>query len=164
MQTDEGCLIQGDARRIERVVMNLLSNAVKYSPRNTCVTVRVQKEDSQAVLTVSDQGPGIAEDDLGVLFQPFGRGRSADTLAEGTGVGLYVVSNSLRPTAARSTCRATRSRRHFPRPTATGHPIRFRLLFRPGFDTEVSARQWHTILVPNQWCRVAARMTPERGR
>ncbi len=91
VQTDEGCLIQGDARRIERVVMNLLSNAVKYSPRNTCVTVRVQKEDSQAVLTVSDQGPGIAEDDLGVLFQPFGRGRSADALAEGTGMGLYVV-------------------------------------------------------------------------
>jgi signal transduction histidine kinase len=91
VKTDEGCMIQGDARRIERVVMNLLSNAVKYSPDNTRVTLRVQKEDSQAVLTVSDQGPGIAKDDLGVLFQPFGRGRSADALAEGTGMGLYVV-------------------------------------------------------------------------
>ncbi len=91
VETDEGCLIQGDARRIERVVMNLLSNAVKYSPPDTCVTLRVEKEDSQAVLTVSDQGPGIAEDDLGVLFQPFGRGRSAEALAEGTGMGLYVV-------------------------------------------------------------------------
>jgi signal transduction histidine kinase len=91
VQTDEGCIIQGDARRIERVVMNLLSNAVKYSPPDTRVTVRVRKEASQAVLTVSDQGPGIAQDDLGVLFQPFGRGRSADALAEGTGMGLYVV-------------------------------------------------------------------------
>lgn len=91
VETGEGCLVQGDARRIERVVMNLLSNAVKYSPHNTCVTVRVEKEDSQAVLTVSDQGPGIAQDDLGVLFQPFGRGRSAEALAEGTGMGLYVV-------------------------------------------------------------------------
>jgi signal transduction histidine kinase len=91
VKTDEGCVIQGDARRIERVVMNLLSNAVKYSPPNTRVTLRVEKEDSQAVLTVSDQGPGIAKDDLGVLFQPFGRGRSADALAEGTGMGLYVV-------------------------------------------------------------------------
>ncbi len=91
VQTDEGCLIQGDARRIERVVMNLLSNAVKYSPPDTRVTVQVRKEDAQAVLTVSDQGPGIAEGDLGVLFQPFGRGRSAEALAEGTGMGLYVV-------------------------------------------------------------------------
>jgi signal transduction histidine kinase len=91
VQTDEGCLIPGDARRLERVIMNLLSNAVKYSPSGTRVTVRVRKEDSQAVLTVSDQGPGIAEDDLGVLFQPFGRGRSAAALAEGTGMGLYVV-------------------------------------------------------------------------
>jgi signal transduction histidine kinase len=91
VKTDEGCIIEGDARRIERVVMNLLSNAVKYSPDNTRVTLRVEKEDSQAVLTVSDQGPGIAKDDLGVLFQPFGRGRSADALAEGTGMGLYVV-------------------------------------------------------------------------
>ncbi len=91
LETDEGCIVQGDAHRIERVVMNLLSNAVKYSPDNTRVTLRVEKEDSQAVLTVSDQGPGIAEDDLGVLFQPFGRGRSAAALAEGTGMGLYVV-------------------------------------------------------------------------
>ena len=91
VKADEGCIIQGDARRIERVVMNLLSNAVKYSPDNTRVTLRVRKDDSQVVLTVSDQGPGIAKDDLGVLFQPFGRGRSADALAEGTGMGLYVV-------------------------------------------------------------------------
>jgi signal transduction histidine kinase len=90
-KTDAGCVVQGDARRIERVVMNLLSNAVKYSPPDAPVTLRVQKEDSQAMLTVSDQGPGIAKDDLEVLFQPFGRGRSADALAEGTGMGLYVV-------------------------------------------------------------------------
>jgi signal transduction histidine kinase len=91
VKTDEGCVIQGDAHRIERVVMNLLSNAVKYSPPDAPVTLQVQKEDSQAVMTVSDQGPGIAKDDLQVLFQPFGRGRSAAALAEGTGMGLYVV-------------------------------------------------------------------------
>jgi signal transduction histidine kinase len=88
---DEGCTIDGDAARIERVLMNLVSNAVKYSPPNTEVSLSVQREDSHAVLTVSDEGPGIEEEDLEVLFQPFGRGRSADTLAEGTGMGLYVV-------------------------------------------------------------------------
>ena len=91
VKTDEGCVIHGDADRIERVLTNLVSNAVKYSPPNTRVALRVEKQGSLAVLTVSDQGPGIAPEDLRVLFQPFGRGRSAHSVAEGTGMGLYVV-------------------------------------------------------------------------
>jgi signal transduction histidine kinase len=92
VRVDGGCRVNGDANRIERVITNLVSNAVKYSPANTCVTLRVEKTGSHAVLTISDQGPGITEEDLKVLFQPFGRGRSADSLAEGTGLGLYVVN------------------------------------------------------------------------
>lgn len=38
-----------------------------------------------------DEGPGIPQDDLKVLFQPFGRGRSTAVSVEGTGLGLYVV-------------------------------------------------------------------------
>ncbi len=91
VETDEGCIVHADADRINRVLMNLVSNAVKYSPRGTRITLRVRQSDSQTTLTVSDQGPGIAQEDLQVLFQPFGRGRSAHTLAEGTGIGLYVV-------------------------------------------------------------------------
>jgi signal transduction histidine kinase len=91
VRTDQGCLVPGDADRIERVLMNLVSNAAKYSPPGTPVRLEVRNEDSWAVLTVSDQGQGIPQEDLKVLFQPFGRGRSAHTLAEGTGMGLYVV-------------------------------------------------------------------------
>jgi signal transduction histidine kinase len=90
-ETIEGCTVMGDSGRIERILLNLVSNAVKYSPHDTRVTVRVGKRDSSALLTIADEGPGIPEEDLMVLFQPFGRGRSADTLAEGTGMGLYVV-------------------------------------------------------------------------
>jgi two-component system, OmpR family, sensor histidine kinase MtrB len=90
-KTAEGCTISGDADRIKRVLTNLASNAVKYSPPGTRVTLKVAKENAQVVLTISDQGPGIPKDDLDVLFQPFGRGRAACTLAEGTGMGLYVV-------------------------------------------------------------------------
>ena len=91
VQAEEGCTIQGDADRITRVLTNLVSNAVKYSPPGTRVRLRVEKRQTQVVLTVSDEGPGIAPEDVAVLFQPFGRGRSAHTLAEGTGMGLYVV-------------------------------------------------------------------------
>jgi len=91
VSTDEGCTIQGDASRLERVVANLVSNAVKYSPPGTRVALSVRREDARVVLTVSDQGPGIGPEDLKVLFQPFGRGRSTRSLAEGTGMGLYIV-------------------------------------------------------------------------
>jgi signal transduction histidine kinase len=91
VQADEGCTIEGDADRIARVLTNLVSNAVKYSPPGTRISLRVERRSTQVVLTVSDEGPGIAPEDLAVLFQPFGRGRSAHALAEGTGMGLYVV-------------------------------------------------------------------------
>jgi signal transduction histidine kinase len=91
VETPAGCVIQGDAERLERVVMNLFSNAIKYSPPHTRVTVRVETKGDSAVLSVSDEGRGIAKEDLSVIFQPFGRGRSAGALAEGAGMGLYVV-------------------------------------------------------------------------
>jgi two-component system sensor histidine kinase MtrB len=91
VEAREECPVLGDARRLQRVVMNLVSNACKYSPPRTRVTVRIEKRAPSAVLSVSDEGPGISKEDLSVLFQPFGRGRSADTIAEGTGIGLYVV-------------------------------------------------------------------------
>ena len=91
VESAEACIVLGDADRLERVVQNLVSNAVKYSPRGTRVVVRVEKKESFAVLAVCDEGPGISQEDLKVIFQPFGRGRSADRLAEGTGMGLYVV-------------------------------------------------------------------------
>ena len=91
LQTSGEGIVLGDAGRLERVVQNLISNAVKYSARGKRVTVRVETEEAFVVLSVSDEGPGIREEDLRVIFQPFGRGRSADTFAEGAGMGLYIV-------------------------------------------------------------------------
>jgi len=85
------CTVLGDAGRLERVVTNLVSNALKYSPSGTSITVRVERKEPFAVLSVCDQGAGISKEDFKVIFQPFGRGRSAGTLAEGSGLGLYVV-------------------------------------------------------------------------
>lgn len=85
------CTVLGDADRLERVVQNLVSNAVKYSPPNTRVTVRIEKKEPFALLAVCDQGRGISAEDQKILFQPFGRGRSVERLAEGAGMGLYVV-------------------------------------------------------------------------
>ncbi len=75
LQPSGECFVLGDAERIERVVQNLVSNAVKYSTPGTRVTVRVETREQLAVLSVSDEGPGIREEDLRTLFQPFGRGQ-----------------------------------------------------------------------------------------
>ncbi len=91
VENGQPCTVLGDADRLERVVQNLVSNAVKYSPPNTQVTVRIEKKEPFVLLAVSDQGRGISAEDQKILFQPFGRGRSADRLAEGSGMGLYVV-------------------------------------------------------------------------
>jgi signal transduction histidine kinase len=50
------CTVLGDARRLERVVMNLLSNAVKYSPSDTRITVRVEKQESFGVVSYRMRG------------------------------------------------------------------------------------------------------------
>lgn len=88
---DEECRILGDERRLYRVVVNLISNAVKYSSEQTPVLLKVERQASNAVLTVQDQGCGILSEDLDVLFQPFGRLRRTQNMAEGTGLGLFTV-------------------------------------------------------------------------
>jgi signal transduction histidine kinase len=91
VQAQEGCIVEGDANRLERVLTNLVSNAVKYSPPGSRVSLQVERNPTRVLLSVHDEGPGIAPEDLAVLFQPFGRGRSAGGLTEGTGMGLYIV-------------------------------------------------------------------------
>ena len=87
----ESCSVNGDRTRVERVLMNLLSNATKYSPRGSEVELKLLAEGRHAVLTVRDEGAGIAPADLPRLFQPFARLERTRTMAGGTGLGLASV-------------------------------------------------------------------------
>ena len=80
----------------ERIVLNLLSNALKFTFEGK-VTVRQRVEGNDAVLTVSDTGTGIPEDELPRLFERFHRvlGARART-HEGSGIGLALVSDLVR--------------------------------------------------------------------
>ena len=86
-----GCSINGDVRRIERVILNLITNAVKYSPHQSTVAVTVERCDGNVVMKVKDEGVGISQDDIPSLFKPYKRLRHADELAEGSGLGLFSV-------------------------------------------------------------------------
>lgn len=76
----------GEAAELERAVTNLLDNAAKWSPERALVTVRL----SDGVLTVDDQGPGIAEGDRTRIFDRFWRSDDARTMP-GSGLGLAIV-------------------------------------------------------------------------
>ncbi|GAA3820058.1 hypothetical protein GCM10022226_45570 [Sphaerisporangium flaviroseum] len=81
------CLVRADADAVERAATNLIDNAVKWSPAGGEVLVRVAPP---GVLSVSDQGPGIAPDDLPFVFDRFYRAREARALP-GSGLGLAIV-------------------------------------------------------------------------
>ncbi|WP_249666234.1 sensor histidine kinase [Nocardioides faecalis] len=78
--------VVGEAAELERAVTNLLDNAAKWSPEGGQVTVRL----SDGVLTVDDQGPGIAEAYRANIFDRFWRTPDARTMP-GSGLGLAIV-------------------------------------------------------------------------
>ncbi len=81
----------GDGTALERAVLNLLDNAAKWSPAGGTVTVRMRRLDEWSVgLEVTDEGPGIAEQDLPRVFDRFYRADQARTMP-GSGLGLSIV-------------------------------------------------------------------------
>ena len=79
-----------DPARLDQVITNLVSNALKYAPDGGVVRLRVRRGERDAELSVSDQGIGIAPEELAQLFQPFARGALARDSTGGTGLGLYI--------------------------------------------------------------------------
>jgi len=84
--TTESWPVIGEPPLLERAVTNLLDNAAKWSPDGGTVTVRL----AGGVLTVRDEGPGIAGEDLPHVFDRFYRSSEARTLP-GSGLGLSIV-------------------------------------------------------------------------
>ena len=82
--------LRADERRIRQILLNLVSNAVKYTPSGGQVSVTaVVGEDGALVLTVADNGIGIAEEDLKHVLEAFSRvGGATGRRIEGTGLGL----------------------------------------------------------------------------
>ena len=82
----EPCVVDGVPERLDRAVANLLDNAAKFSPPGSTVDVRVRDGE----LTVRDRGPGIAQEDLPLVFDRFYRAPSARR-RPGSGLGLAIV-------------------------------------------------------------------------
>ncbi|WP_207898091.1 sensor histidine kinase [Amycolatopsis pittospori] len=87
-------LVRGDVQRLHQVLSNLLSNARTHTPPGTTVVTTLSRsQDGTAVLTVTDDGPGIAPELLPSVFERFARGDSSRSRNAGsTGLGMAIAS------------------------------------------------------------------------
>jgi signal transduction histidine kinase len=76
---------------LRRAIENLVNNAIKYSEKDSPITITLEQIDSRVVVTVSNFGTQIPEDQIAGLFQIFRRGSRASTDASNWGVGLAYV-------------------------------------------------------------------------
>jgi CheY-like chemotaxis protein len=84
--------VSGDPDRLQQVVWNLLSNAVKFTPAEGQVEVRLEREEADAKLTVSDTGEGIEPEFLPFVFDRFRQFEASPArLTGGLGLGLAIV-------------------------------------------------------------------------
>jgi signal transduction histidine kinase len=90
-RSDRAMSVVADAEQMGRVVDNLINNALSYTRGAPHITVRSAVEDNRAVVRISDNGVGVADDVRASLFEPFRRGRQAGVEdVAGTGLGLYI--------------------------------------------------------------------------
>ncbi|MFT5547017.1 sensor histidine kinase [Rheinheimera aquimaris] len=97
LHTSSGIQIYADSRLLARAVENVLRNAIKYSPAASMINISLLQQANQLVLTIRDQGPGIAPEQLDAVFEPFYRvSNSRNSNTGGTGLGLAIVAQIVR--------------------------------------------------------------------
>jgi len=103
----EPCMVRGDYARLVQVTANLLSNAIKFSPEGGRVVLRTRREEGRVVLEVADNGPGIPEDELPMLFKEYARLRTqAPTGEKSSGLGLSIAKGLIDLHGGRIGCRS----------------------------------------------------------
>ncbi|HYL07095.1 MAG TPA: ATP-binding protein [Candidatus Udaeobacter sp.] len=89
---DRRVRVNADPDRTKTIIANLLSNAIKYSPAGGLITCRVASRGGVARVAVSDEGLGIARENIPTLFTRFGRVITPETEhLKGTGLGLFLA-------------------------------------------------------------------------
>jgi signal transduction histidine kinase/ActR/RegA family two-component response regulator len=91
IESSRGCMMMGDAKRLQQVVSNLLSNAIKFTPGGGRVSLRLREDNAHAELTVADTGRGIDPKSLPAIFERFHQAEAgAARTSSGLGLGLSI--------------------------------------------------------------------------
>jgi signal transduction histidine kinase len=87
-------LVMADTLRLPQVFHNLIDNAVKYTPAEGSIVVTLTRRNSEAVITVQDNGIGIPPEDLPQIFDRFFRVHQGSASPDiGAGLGLSIVAS-----------------------------------------------------------------------
>lgn len=95
LQIDEALIVKTDEARFSVVLNNLMSNAIKYydpTKENSTISLNAFIRNNQFVLVIEDNGIGVSADHVKSIFDMFYR---ATTRGEGSGLGLYIVSETI---------------------------------------------------------------------
>ena len=85
-------MVQADPERLQQVLVNLLDNAIKFTPGGGSVTVRIDRREHDAVVSVIDTGVGVPPDQIGRIWDRFYQADSSTRRQfGGTGLGLAIV-------------------------------------------------------------------------
>ncbi len=79
-----------DKDKIRQVVRNVLSNSIKFSPNGSTIQLTAQPKQNHFEITIRDEGPGIPEEELSEIFNPFIQSSNTRSKAGGTGLGLAI--------------------------------------------------------------------------
>jgi two-component system sensor histidine kinase CpxA len=91
-----GLTLQGDRELLRRAVENVVRNAIRYTPRGSTVDVKMETSGQTARISVRDSGPGVPEELLPKIFQPFFRvDDSRDSSTGGVGLGLAIAYRAI---------------------------------------------------------------------
>lgn len=87
---EPAAMVLGDEGTLTEAFVNILGNAVKYSRNGSSVLVKVERGDAEVVVSISDTGVGISEEDLFRIFDYFYRAKPGQATESGAGVGLAI--------------------------------------------------------------------------
>lgn len=92
----EAIVAMADRELLRRAFENVVRNAIRYAPENSKIAVSLEKHSGGAILQVRDAGPGVPEEMLGKIFQPFFRVDQSRTAATGgVGLGLAIAQRAV---------------------------------------------------------------------
>jgi signal transduction histidine kinase len=104
---DRPIMVDGDAQRLEQVLLNLMTNAITHAPGTERIALRLLTQEHEALIEVEDTGPGIAEEDLPHVFTRFFQTGPSRTARSGLGLGLYIAQEIVGAHGGTITARST---------------------------------------------------------
>ncbi|MCY1393338.1 Sensor protein PfeS [compost metagenome] len=94
-ELDEDCVVRANLNGLAKALENMLRNAIRHSPDTGRITLSGQREGDFWCLSLHDEGPGVPEEQLELMFEPFARLNQARPGDGGFGLGLSIARSAI---------------------------------------------------------------------